>query len=344
MKIINILVGILTTVAMPMLPVAQSAAQGNAKFYQVTGDQKFQFTYWQSAGEPKGVVHPVTPRTFYLETRRLGLIPDDISFNTFLKIPVSQLQAITESGQKEIITAINNQGQVKTVNRENLSAQPEPMSGNFNVPSANQAGADPGDKIELPIVATAPPIEQNGYEVTNTAEAGVARYYEMGREMPWIIKVMLMPETLYSYDNGNGQEEAEKAQVVEKTQKVKYFVSDPYTHKVFQDFTRVPAEASVQGAASNEEENELTDKKSRLLILLNELMVTCRSDEIREKYGRVFPAIEGKLYGTSDAELNEILAALVNMKDDFLSAYKARTNQDEVSKIFGELEAMAFGK
>lgn len=343
MKTLNILIGILATAVMPMLPVAQSAAQVNEKFYQVTGDQKFQFTYWKSAGEPKGAVHPVTPRTFYLETRRLGLIPDDISFNTFLKIPALQLQAITEAGQKEIIAAINSQSQMKTVNRENLSASPEQVTGNFNVSPVSQASSDPEDKIELPLVATAASTEQNGYGVTNTAEAGVARYYEMGREMPWIIRVMLMPETLYSYNN-NEHDEAEKAQADGKAQKVKYFVSDPYSHKVFQDFTRVPPESSVQSAATNGEENELKDKKSRLLVLLNELMFTCRSDEISEKYGRVFPAIEGKLYGTSDAELNEILAALLNMKDDFLSAYKAKTNQDEVSKIFGELEAMAFGK
>jgi hypothetical protein len=77
------------------------------------------------------------------------------------------------------------------------------------------------------------------------------------------------------------------------------------------------------------------EMRARLREVVFEIL-TYRDDAVQRKYRKVFPGIEGKLYGSSNAELDEIIVALLNMKEDFLAGA-----EPELHQMFNEMETLA---
>ncbi len=84
--------------------LGSAIAIGNERLYEITEEGKYQFTYWQDKDpEP----HPITERTFYLETRDLNIIPEDVSYRKFQRLNTEEQRSIIVDGQKDVITAMS---------------------------------------------------------------------------------------------------------------------------------------------------------------------------------------------------------------------------------------------
>lgn len=85
-------------------------AASNEKFYQVTDNGQFQYTYWAEKGKEniKANIKPVTLRTFFLETEKNGLLPFAMSYSTFEKLTVEEKQVLLAGSQDDILTTMEN--------------------------------------------------------------------------------------------------------------------------------------------------------------------------------------------------------------------------------------------
>ena len=100
------------------------------------------------------------------------------------------------------------------------------------------------------------------------------------------------------------------------------------------DESRVPAKKKAS-SLNNGPIETASKSKARIISIMNELM-TYQSEESLRKYGRLFPGMDGKLYGTSDSELRELLSAFLMMKEPMLVESKG-----ELISLYKELELYA---
>ncbi len=309
--LITISIGILT---MSLIPI-QSSAQVNEKFYRVTDDGKFQFTYWQYSEGPKGGVHLVTPRTLYLETKRQGLLPEYLSYATFLELSNEQKQAILEFSQQDVIAAMK--GIPGNTIKESVSVMvmQEPVHNAITVTEAISEKES-----------------EKSYEEELSQDADRMEP-EQKEEIPWIVRTITQPGVAHDLpDDDAASISISPAEQPAESKEIPWIVRAIIMHDHPLDIEEL--ESGNAPAISIEEAN----KRVRICTLLNELLAY-QDDEIQKEYGKVFPGMDGKLYGTSDAELDEILTELLHMKDDF----SADLNP-ELDKIFSELEALASGR
>ncbi len=116
------------------------SAQDNEKFYQVTDDGEYQFTYWKYSEGAKSVEHPITARTFFLETKRTGGIPAGLSYAEFIRMTAQEHQALVNNGQAEIIAAIQRRdNKVPELSGERSIST---FSNNFNEADLSQMEVD----------------------------------------------------------------------------------------------------------------------------------------------------------------------------------------------------------
>lgn len=311
---ISILIGCL-------LP-GDTSAQGGEKIYQITAEGKYQFVYTQDYLNGTGIIHPITARTFYLETKRLGLMPAAVSYAVFLQYPAEQLQAMLESEQADFIASLNNSPE--------FSVEPEAtfQATATSIPNGNseqayfgncESGICPtkhvSEEASAHVNAEHPEETPQNKRMTWMATAltqpgkesvpGLTRreatlhkdttYTQVRTKIPWIVQLMLM-EGEMPYEN-------------------------------WYDSENVPALTATEA-----------DKRIRMHDLVTDLL-TYQDDSVQRQFGKVFPGMDGKLYGISDAELDEVIQALLTMKEEFLSS-----SQPALQDIFNELETLAMGK
>ena len=85
--------------------------------------------------------------------------------------------------------------------------------------------------------------------------------------------------------------------------------------------------------------NSEANQRARIHYLLNELMFFQDEESLR-KYGRLHPGMDGKLYGISNAELDELTTTfLMTMNEETLSA-----STGEFKGMYYELQTMTSNK
>ena len=151
-----------------MIPTTQ--AEDNKKYYEVTEDGHFRYIYRQADVSTKSGIKPVTDRTFYQETIRQGLLPDDLSYRKYRELTPVEIKALlnqapignfSEEDQniavekediKSIATARDNalNFDVKDKVSENQLIQTQEDVFTDNLPWIVKVSVDPTDGYILP--------------------------------------------------------------------------------------------------------------------------------------------------------------------------------------------------
>lgn len=290
-------------------------AQDKEKIYQLTENGRYQFVYVRDLLAGNGVVHPITPRTFYLETRRHGLIAKEVSYTAFLQNTGDDIRAMLEVSQSDLLASVKNVSNELSPGSLNIQQsavegfqQVEPsgkeLEENTEAVSPDDFDAPAGADYKSPSwIANA--VMHPGSEAipaisksSKSAEAEGAEdtaYTQVRTTIPWIVQLMLMQDEM------------------------------PYEN--WYDGENIPVLTSTEA-----------EKRVRLHTLVQSLLA-CQDDEIQKEYGRIFPGMNGKIYGGSDAELDELVEALLNLKDEFISS-----SQPELLEMFSEMETLAMGR
>ena len=97
-----------TAILFMMMLFFNALAENASKIYKVTEDGKFSFVHWgESIAKSKTnrwfepITHPVTAQTFYYETKRNGIIPDDLTYREFLRTSHEDKRAMLNEAQLE---------------------------------------------------------------------------------------------------------------------------------------------------------------------------------------------------------------------------------------------------
>ncbi|HXH19847.1 MAG TPA: hypothetical protein VNJ07_12270 [Chitinophagales bacterium] len=315
-----------TRIATSVLTLAFAAFQFAAncqvsqKLYQVTDEGKYYFTYWaHSSGEKAGVRY-VTPRTFYLEGIRTGVIPATMTYKEFLSCRVDDLQALIFQSQQDVIAAMQRLNEpgiyAPFVNQQSA----EPISEKTTV-TASQAESAANDDVW--ITTEESPVEQP--PAIKTEEDAVNKQSQ-NSDIPWMVYSLTRPGdrvTIASdVENADDSFDEEDYQIP--------WVVLALTHRG--DAFEAPG---IPGRDDADDDSEFLELKIALLGILEELM-DLQDTESRKKYGKVYAGMDGKLYGSSDAELDELIKALLRMKDEI----SITANRKEVNEIFATLETL----
>jgi len=104
-------------------------SKSNDKFYQITDNGKFQYSYWMETGNDnaKAGGKPVTLRTFFLETAKNGLLPLAMTYGEFTKLSIEEKQSILSNSQFAIIAAIERTEEIVPDTRTATEAMMSPV-------------------------------------------------------------------------------------------------------------------------------------------------------------------------------------------------------------------------
>lgn len=299
-----------------LLPV-DTSAQGGEKIYRITDEGEYQFIYTRDYVAGNGIVHPVTARTFYLETKRAGLLPETVSYNAYLQLADGHLQAMVEASQEDVIASLNNSPKHIAAQEGSAHEVAPATSGTFaeigysgncesgicyptqtiQIAGEETPALPPAKQINRTTMALAQPGEEvvPGLTRKDGEASKDTSYSQVRTKIPWIVQLMLM-EGEMPYEN-------------------------------WYDRETIPALTATEA-----------EKRVRLHNLVEHLL-TYQDDSIQQEYGKVFPGMDGKLYGISDAELDEVVHTLLQMKDDFLASC-----EPELHHIFNEMETLALNR
>lgn len=135
-----------------------SLAGDNDKMYQITDDGDYRYQYLQAEQSNKADVKPVTVRTFYLETKRKGLIPN-IDYRDFLQMSVEEQQALLTDQPYLSIDKNEPKPSGKMLKTTNATEKPSDKVAltsdpvfypDRNLPWIVQVTVDPHDGYKLP--------------------------------------------------------------------------------------------------------------------------------------------------------------------------------------------------
>ena len=149
--------------------ISTTQAKDFEKYYEVTEEGQFQFLYRQADASPKEGAKPVTNRTFYLETKRQGILPDDLSYRKYQELTAQEIQALLDQAPL-VNTTENKLNAVDQIDINKISAEQNTIISNpteitnetqvvqpkqnrpfeKNIPWIVDVSLDPTDGYDLP--------------------------------------------------------------------------------------------------------------------------------------------------------------------------------------------------
>ncbi len=163
------------------------------KFYEITNNGQFRYMYWaeQNADNNKGGIKPVTERTFFLETERQGLLPEGMTYYTFIQLTIEEKQAILTNAQFEIIAAMNssnqpNQNTSVAVNANNVA----PFTEATEIVEESAATLE-NDELDINSPWIAKAVTRPGTEKELPTDRVLVETVEESTNLPWAVDVIL---------------------------------------------------------------------------------------------------------------------------------------------------------